>query len=160
MKKILITIALLASVLTQAQVKSVSLQASGLTCSMCSNSITKALKSLSFVQAVESDIKTYTYEISFNPNSAVDFDIIRKKVEAAGFAVSAFIINIHFPETEIKNDQPVVILDKTFVFVNTQDQVLTGDKKITVLDKGFVTAKEFKKNSHLVSVPQTYHVTL
>jgi copper chaperone CopZ len=160
MKKLLIILSLLMTILTHAQVKSVSLQASGLTCSMCSNSITKALKSLSFVQGVESDIKTYTYEISFNSNSTVDFDMIRKKVEAAGFAVSAFIINIHIPEMEIKNDQPFVIMDKTFVFVNTQDQVLSGDKKLRVLDKGFVTAKEFKKNSGLVSAPQTYHVTL
>ena len=79
MRKLLIILSLLMTILTHAQIKSVSLQASGLTCSMCSNSITKALKSLSFVQNVESDIKTYTYEISFNPNSTVDFDLIRKK---------------------------------------------------------------------------------
>src|SRR5436190_18793044 len=112
MKKILMVAALLASILTEAQVKSVSLQASGLTCSMCSNSINKALRSLPFVKEVEADIKTYTFEISFNQNSSIDFDMIRKKVENAGFFVSAFIINIHVSEIEIKKEQPVVILDK------------------------------------------------
>src|SRR3978361_1638797 len=91
---------LIASVLTISlpaqQVTKVSLQASGLTCSMCSNSINKALKTLDFVDKIDADIKTYTFEISFKANSNVDFDKIRKKVENAGFTVSGFVATMHF----------------------------------------------------------------
>ena len=85
MKTILLSIAIIFSVTTHAQVKSVSLQASGLTCSMCSNSINKALKTLDFIEKVDADIKTYTFKISFKPNSVVDFDLIRK-IASAGTA--------------------------------------------------------------------------
>ncbi|MGO8056378.1 heavy-metal-associated domain-containing protein, partial [Rhizobium leguminosarum] len=78
------------SMVSKAQVTKVSLQASGLTCSMCSNSIHKALKTLDFVDKVDADIKTYTFEISFKTNSKVDFNLIKKKVEGAGFTVSGF----------------------------------------------------------------------
>ena len=91
MKKIFLFIAIAFSLATNAQVTKVSLQASGLTCSMCSNSINKALKTLDFVLKVDADIKTYTFEILFKPNSNVDFDMIKKKVENAGFTVSGFV---------------------------------------------------------------------
>ena len=65
MKSIFLFIAIAFSVATNAQITKVSLQASGLTCSMCSNSINKALKTLDFVERVDADIKTYTFEILF-----------------------------------------------------------------------------------------------
>ncbi|RYY10302.1 MAG: copper chaperone, partial [Chitinophagaceae bacterium] len=67
MKKIMLIITLAVSVIANAQVTGVSLKASGLTCSMCSNAINKALKKLDFVEKVDSDIKTYSFEISFKP---------------------------------------------------------------------------------------------
>ena len=64
-----------------AQIKKVSLQASGLTCSMCSNSIFKALKTLDFVDNVEANIKTSTFAITFKQGAKVDMDKLKKKVE-------------------------------------------------------------------------------
>jgi copper chaperone CopZ len=81
MKKIFLLFAVAFSVSINAQVTQVSLQASGLMCSMCSNSINKALTMLDFVLKVDADIKTYTFEIFFKPNSHVDFDLIKRKVE-------------------------------------------------------------------------------
>ena len=160
MKKILLFIAIAASVITEAQVSTVSLQASGLTCSMCSNAVNKALKNLDFVLKVDADIKTYTFEISFKPGSVIDFDMLRKGVENAGFAVCAFVATIHFDNVQVKNGQPVIIQNKTFLFLNINDQVLNGDKQVKILDKGFVSPKEYKKNISFVSSPQTYYVTL
>src|SRR5436305_1733911 len=96
MKTIFLVIALALSMATGAQVTKVSLQASGLTCSMCSNSINKALRTLDFIDKIDTDMKTYTFEISFKPNSHVDFDKIKNKVEKAGFSVSSFIATIYF----------------------------------------------------------------
>ncbi len=160
MKKIFLFIAITFSVVTNAQVTKVSLQASGLTCSMCSNSINKALKTLDFVDKVDADIKKYTFEISFKPNNSVDFDMIKKKVEGAGFAVSGFVATILFDNVQVVNNQPITMGDNTFYFVNTIDQSLNGLKEVQILDKGFVSAKEYKRNSFPDSSPRTYHATL
>lgn len=160
MKNIFLFIAIAASVTAKAQVSTVSLQASGLTCSMCSNAISKALKSIEFVMKVDADIKTYTYEISFKPNSIIDFDILRNSVEHAGFTVSAFIANIHFDNVQVMNTRPVIIQNKTFLFQSIKDQTLNGDKRVKILDKGFVSPKEYRKSTSFISAPHTYHVTL
>src|SRR3954452_12707239 len=117
MKTFFLFTAIVLTMATKAQVSKVSLQASGLTCSMCSNAINKALKTLDFVDKVDADIKTYTFEISFKANSNVDFDKIKKKVEDAGFAVSRFVVTVRFNNMQLR-DKTVVIGDKTFLFVN------------------------------------------
>jgi len=61
------------------------MQASGLTCSMCSNAINKSVKSIDFVEKVMANIQTSTFEITFKPGSTIDFDLLKKKVEDAGF---------------------------------------------------------------------------
>ena len=160
MKTIFLSIVIALSVAANSQVTSVSLQASGLTCSMCSNSINKALKTLDFVLQVEADIKTYTFEISFKPNSTVDFDMLKNKVENAGFTVTGFVANILFTNVQVINSQPVTIEDKTFFLINVKDQPLNGVKKVKVLDKGFVSPKEYKRNAFPVSSPRTYHATI
>ena len=160
MKKILLSIALLVSIMANGQINKVTLQASGLTCSMCSNAINKALKSLDFVSDVNADFKTYSFNMTFKPNSVVDFDLIRKKVEAAGFAVSAFYVNINFNNISVKAGGQFNLQDKTFLFVDTKNQVLNGEKLIKIIDKGFVDGKEYKRNKYLPFAPQTYHVTL
>jgi len=160
MKTILLFFALVLSIATRAQVIKVSLQASGLTCSMCSNSINKALKTLNFIDKIDTDMKTYTFEISFKPNSHVDFDKIKNKVENAGFTVSAFIATIQFNNVHVKDSEPVTIGDKTFYFLNIKDDVFNGIKQVKVLDKGFVSSKEYKSYSLFNLLPGTYRVSI
>lgn len=160
MKKIFLLMAVVFSVASNAQVTKVSLQASGLTCSMCSNAINKALNTLDFVLRVEADIKTYTFDISFKPNSYVDFDMIKKKVENAGFTVSGFVATIHFNNVQLINSQPVTIEDKTFHFTRGKDQSLNGNIKVKVLDKGFVSSKEYKRNAFVRLSPRAYNATI
>jgi copper chaperone CopZ len=133
----------------KAQVTKVSLQASGLTCSMCSNAINKALKSLDFVEKVDANIKNSTFDIAFKANSAVDFDKLKKKVEDAGFFVAKFFVTMHFENVDITNDADVNVGTTVFRFLNVKNETLSGDKTIRLLDKGFVPAKEYKKNSSL-----------
>ena len=147
MKKLLVIAILLVSVSSQAQVLSVNLQASGLTCSLCSNSINKSLQKLEFVSKVEPNIKNSSFNISFKPGSKIDFDQLKKKVEDAGFSVAKFNATIHFDKVAVNNDEHVVIGNTVFHFLNINKQTLNGDKTIQLLDKGFVTAKEYKKNS-------------
>jgi copper chaperone CopZ len=146
MKNLLLAIALICSMNAFAQITTVNLQASGLTCSMCSNSINKALKSLEFVDDVKANIKNSTFEISFKPNAKVDFDQLKKKVEGAGFHVAKLNVNMRFNNVQVEDDSHVKIDGMVFHFLNVKGQTLNGEKTIQVLDKGFVSAKEFKKN--------------
>jgi copper chaperone CopZ len=159
MKTFFLLAAIAFSMSASAQVTKVSLQASGLTCSMCSNSINRALKKLDFVDKIDSDIKTYTFEITFKPKANVDFDMIKTKVEGAGFSVSGFIVTVNFNKVLVKENQPVLIGDKTFLFVNKNEQLLDGEKQVRLLDKGFVSAREYKSNSYSI-LPLTYHAAI
>lgn len=152
MKKIIIIIFVLFSGVVNAQVKGVTIQASGLTCSMCSNSIFKALKTLDFVEKVDPNIKISSFDISFKPGAEIDFDKLKAKVEDAGFFVANFTVIYHFDALAIANDKHVTVGKNVFHFLNVKEEVLSGDKKIRLLDKGYVSAKEFKKNSSLTKM--------
>ena len=152
MKKIIMFIAVLFSVAAKAQITKATIQASGLTCSMCSNSINKALKSLEFVDKVDANIKNSSFDILFKPNEAVDFDKLKKKVEDAGFFVASFTATVHFDNVAVLNDSHVNVGTNTFHFLNVKEQTFNGDKTIRLLDKGFLPAKEYKKNSSLTKM--------
>ena len=147
MKNIIIIILILFSLSTGAQVKSVTIQASGLTCSMCSNAIFKALKSLDFVEKVDANIKNSSFDIAFKPGSDIDFDKLKDKVEGAGFFVASFTAVLHFDKLAVEKDSHVVVGNQTFHFLSVKEKVLSGDMKIRLIDKGFVSAKEYKRNS-------------
>jgi copper chaperone CopZ len=161
MKTLFFLTALAVSISLHAQkIVKVSLQASGLTCSMCSNSINKALKTVDFVEKVVPNIETSTFEISFKQNANVDFDKLKKKVEDAGFSVSKFIAVIDFNDAWIKNDASITIGDKTLVFTNVKDQKISGQKPVQIIDKGFVSAKTYKKNPVQSFADRIYHATI
>ena len=167
---IVIIIFVLCSGVAKAQVKAVTIQASGLTCSMCSNSIFKALKTLTFVEKVDANIKTSSFDISFKPNADIDFDRLKAKVEDAGFFVANFTITYHFDGVTVSNDKHITLGKNAFHFLNVKEQVLSGNRKIRLLDKGYVSAKEFKKNSSFTKMPcyktgdeggtRIFHVTI
>ena len=161
MKSILLTIAISVSVSANSQVSKVSLQASGLTCSMCSNAINKALKTLDFINKVDANVKNYTFEISFKPNSEVNFDRIKKKVEDAGFFVSSFTADIYFNNILIKESQPVKFDSYSLLFIDQKEQWLSGIKQVKILDKGFVSSKEYKGKTISTSLTDQgiYHAT-
>jgi len=146
MKKLFFIVAVLFAVHTQAQVTKVQLQASGLTCSMCSNAINKSLKTIDYIDKVMSNIKTSTFEISFKPGAAINFDQLKKKVEDAGFSVANMKAVMNFDNVKLEKDQHLNFGGLTFHFLNADGQTLNGEKTIQVVDKGYVSAKEFKKN--------------
>jgi copper chaperone CopZ len=145
MKKIFLIIAVVLYINSYAQIKQASLQASGLTCSMCSKAIYKALTAIPFVEKVNSDIETSTFNITFKNNSNADIDVLQKAVEDAGFSVSLFKLTVSFDNVVIKNDAHIQLNDKTFHFVHVGNETLNGEKIITVIDKKFIPAKDFKK---------------
>ncbi|QNA43605.1 heavy-metal-associated domain-containing protein [Lacibacter sediminis] len=145
MKKFMFFICLLVGLSASAQFKSATLQASGLTCAMCSNAINKSLKTLSFISSVESDIKTSSFVINFKEGADINFDQLRKKVEDAGFSVAKLQVLTNFNNVAVQNEQAVNVAGKQLYFLSVKNQQLSGEKVITIVDKNFLPAKEYKK---------------
>ena len=131
----------------QAQVKRVVIQASGLTCSLCSNAINKSLRTLSFVKEVEPNIQNSTFEVSFNENVLVNFDDMKKKVEDAGFFVAGMTVDANVDSADIANDIHLEQFGTLFHFLNVAPQTIHGNVTFRLLDKGFVSAREYKRNA-------------
>ncbi|MFT3675576.1 MAG: heavy-metal-associated domain-containing protein [Chitinophagaceae bacterium] len=152
MKKVLLLILItVSSLATRAQdFKSAQLQATGLTCAMCSNAINKALLELPYIESVKSEIRTSSFAIVFKSGQDVSIHGIRKAVEDAGFSVGSLKLTGQFNAIQLGNDAHVVIGKEAFHFLDIKNQVLEGEQTITILDKGFITARQFKKitNGH------------
>jgi len=124
-----------------------SLQASGLTCSMCSKAVKEALEEVTFVDKVQVDIKNQQYNISFKEGSSVDFDALAKAVQDAGFGVASLKLAVALDQVVVKKDQHLQIGQHLFHFLNAKGQTLSGTANITLVDKSFLSAKDFKKYS-------------
>jgi len=146
-KSIVLMVMLIAGLVSKGQFTKATLQASGLTCAMCNNAINKALKALPFISSVKSDIKNASFDVVFKDGARADIDAIRAAVEDAGFFVARLQLTGNFDNLPVKKNEHIVIDGKVFHFLEIDDQVLNGEKTLTVLDKNFLTAKEFKKVS-------------
>ena len=132
---------------SNAQFTKATLQATGLTCAMCSNAINKALQKVSFVESVKSDIKNSAFAIIFKQGTDVNIDALKDAVEDAGFSVGSLKVTGNFNAVKVAADQHVKIGNTDFHFVEVAAQTLNGENTITVVDKSFVSAKQFKKIS-------------
>jgi copper chaperone CopZ len=145
MKKLLVILAVTLSVTASAQFKSANLTAAGLTCAMCTRAINNALDKLPFIQSTEPNIKTSSFDIKFKEGMAVSFDDIKNAVEGAGFSVSKLSVKADFKSTEVKPDAHVKVGDKTLHFLKVPASTLNGEKTVTIVDKNFLNAKDYKK---------------
>ncbi len=148
MKKLLLLLIIaLSAVTSKAQFTKANLQATGLTCAMCSNAINKALQKVPFVASIRSDIKNSAFSITFKTGEVVHIDALKEAVEDAGFSIGSLKLTGHFSELKIEKDQHKKIGNDNFHFLNGSSQVLSGEQTITVVDKNFVTEKQFRKYS-------------
>jgi copper chaperone CopZ len=129
----------------QAQFSRATLQASGLTCAMCSKAVKVALEKVPFVQEVKVDIKNQQYNLVFKEGNNVDFDALSKAVEDAGFSVASFKATGNFSHVKAAKDSHAEVAGLNLHFLNGNDENLVGERTITIVDKNFLSAKEFKK---------------
>lgn len=148
MKKLVIVfIVAFAAVGLQAQFTKASLQASGLTCSMCSKAVKVALEKVPFVEEVKVNIKKQEYTLTFKDNSDPDFDALKKAVEDAGFSVASLKVTGSFNNVNVEKDKHLQLDGKNFHFLSAGSKVLNGEQTFTIVDKDFVSAKDYKKYS-------------
>jgi copper chaperone CopZ len=153
MKKIFLVMFLFVSVVTvQAQFQGAVIQASGLTCAMCSKAINNSLGKLSFVQSVKADIKNSAFNIVFKPGASMNIDHLNKAVKDAGFSIAKLKLTGSFNNVAVKNDEHVQIHGNTFHFLQVNNQTLNGTREITIVDKSYLTSKEYQKYSTATSM--------
>jgi copper chaperone CopZ len=128
-----------------AQITSIDVQASGLTCSMCSNAILKSLQTLPFVAKINANVKTSTFHIDIKAGNAPSFDLMRKKVEDAGFFIANLEFELQTDSLGIEADQHTDLDGQLFHFMNMSAQTIQGKLRFRLLDKGFVPMKAWKK---------------
>lgn len=144
---VLAILLLFASATMSAQMTKAEITATGLTCSMCSNAIFKQLKTIADVKNIDTDLNANTFIVTFNGENAVSPKILKDKVEKAGFFIGSLVITAN---PEIINAANYIKVDKAMQKDN--------DMKIRILDKGYVTAKEFKKLSKTYQSFATYAI--
>ena len=148
MKKCLLGfILLLLSFTGFSQFSKATLQASGLTCAMCSKAVKVALEKVSFVNEVKVNIKKQEYSVAFKENSKADFDELKKAVEDAGFSVASLKVTGTFTDVNVEKDKHIKLDGKNFHFISSNAQRLNGEQTFTIVDKDFVSAKDYKKYS-------------
>lgn len=130
-----------------------SLQATGLTCALCSNAINKALKALPFIDSVKANVKTSGFAMVFKSGTDVNPDAIRKAVEDAGFFVGGLALTVQVRETAKNNGSYLKLGQRWFRVLGQQSGGFTGSRVLYLQDKGFLTAKEFKKVSARWKLP-------
>jgi copper chaperone CopZ len=135
-------------VFTQAE-----LIASGLTCSMCSNSIYKALVQLPFVAHVSPDVEHSSFLITLNSRVPVDIDALKQKVREAGFSVSSLTLTMDVHDLSIRDDAHVDLGGKTFHFMHVKPQMLNGIATVRVIDKDFLSSREYKQYAAYTTMP-------
>lgn len=147
MKKFLFIAMMLVASTAFAQIKSATLTASGLTCSMCSKAIYKALVKLPTVKNVEVNIEKSSYDIQFKEGAKVIIDDVKKAVEDAGFSVASMQVTASFNNAEVYNDAHITYGGNNFHFLGVNKQKINGEKTLTIVDKNYLPAKDFKKYS-------------
>lgn len=115
------------------QLQKIEIQATGLTCSMCSLSIFKQLQTIKDIDSIYTDIKSSTYIITLRKNNQVSPNDFKEKIESSGFFIGKFIATANV--NDLDTNQYIIVS-------NNNKNII--DIKFQIIDKGFVTNKEFK----------------
>jgi copper chaperone CopZ len=145
MRLTITSVLLMGALISNAQISKIELRATGLTCSMCSNAIFKQLESISGVDTVETDLNTNTFIVFLKKGNTINPRIFKEKVEDAGFFIGELIATAS-PE----------LFDQNIYILTDGKPKKQAEIKFQVLDKGYVTVKEFKKISNTYKDIATY----
>lgn len=141
-----------------AQISKAELIANGLTCSMCSNATYNQLKTISFLDSIDTDVEHTKFILYFKQNTPFDLKTIKSKVEDAGFSVGSLVLFMKFDNIAVENDFHYNVGDITYHFMDTKKQTLNNISQVQVIDKGFVSDKEYKKYLKMASKYPCYKV--
>lgn len=139
------------STFSKAQISNAELVVNGLTCSMCSNATYNQLKKLSFLDSIYTDVQNAKFILYFNTSQPYDLRAIKSRVEDAGFSVGSLVLFMQFDSVAIENDFHYTIGEITYHFMDSKKQTLNNTALVKVIDKGFISDKEYKKYLKMAS---------
>jgi copper chaperone CopZ len=114
---------------------------------MCSKAVKEALEKVPFVGKIDVDLKNQQYKMQFKPDAAVNFDALSQAVTDAGFSVAALKVTTDVTKLTASKDKHLLVGGQYLHILNGANQQVSGKTTFTVVDKSFVSAKEFKKYS-------------
>ena len=141
----------IANAVSAQQITSAELQVTGLTCSMCSQATEKSLRTLDFIESITPDLNKNIFMIEFRDQKAVNMDLIKKKVQDAGFSIGNLAAVINFNNTKVNGEGLAVAGPNAYKFLNAKNKVLNGNVKVNVVDKNFISASAYKKKAATVN---------
>lgn len=118
-----------------AQVQSIELVASGLTCSMCSKAIFKSLSALEFVSEVKVDIEKSSYILAFKSSDKVKIEQIREAVYEAGFSIETMQMTANFPKSKAIDEEVVSLVGYQFKWKLIGAKNIVNPQKVTIVNK-------------------------
>jgi len=130
-----------------AQISKAEIRATGLTCSMCSNAINKQLRTLPEVVDIDIDLNTNMFTVVLKEGNTLSPKVFKENVEKAGFFIGSLVLTT---TAETVKQGPYILVNNA--------SITTPEIQIQVLDKGYVTEKEFKKLSKSLNKIETYAV--
>lgn len=129
------------------KISSADLQVTGLTCSMCSNATQKSLETLNFISSIKPDLNKNIFVLTFKQDANVNLDLVRKKVQDAGFSVGGLTASFNFNDVKIDDKGQAIIDGNVYRFVNAKSKTLNGTVKASIVDKDFISGNAFKKQA-------------
>lgn len=127
------------------QISTADLQVTGLTCSMCSNATQKSLETLNFISSVKPDLNKNIFVLTFKKDANVNLDLIRKKVQDAGFSVGGLTASFNFSQVKVDDNGQAIVNGNVYRFSNVKSKTLNGNIKVNIIDKNFISGPAFKK---------------
>ncbi|KQS41108.1 heavy-metal-associated domain-containing protein [Pedobacter sp. Leaf194] len=133
------------------QITKVDLQVTGLTCSMCSNATQKSLETLGFINSVKPDLNKNIFVLTFKKGADINLDMVRKKVQDAGFSVGGLTADFSFNQVKVDDKGQAIVDGNVYRFINAKNKTLNGPVKASVIDKNFISSSAFKKQAATVN---------
>ena len=140
-----------------AQITKAEIMATGLTCSMCSNAINKQLKALVVVDSVVTDLNTNTFTVHIRKDATISPKSLKDRVEKAGFFVGSMVVSMNFDNMKVPENKIIKTEGASLVILEKNPQTLNGEVRVKIVDKGYITQKEFKKFSKSFSKIPSYN---
>jgi len=149
MKKqfIFILFFLFSSVFSFSQSFSSLITVNGLTCAMCSFSTQKSLEKLDFIKEITPDLESTSFKLVFDDSKFIDFDMIKEKVEDAGFFVGNIKVNFD-KNLSPDNNEHTVYNNNLFHFIMNDN---IHSSTYNLIDKNFISDNDFESFSQFTS---------
>ena len=162
--KIFIILLVLTTGIAKAQFTKAELQVSGLTCALCAKATEKALRTLPFIGDVKPDLIRNTFLLTFKNGEQVNFDLISKRVQDAGFFVNSLKATFDFANVKV-TENAFSYGGDIFRVMAGADKVTSGPVVVTIVDKGFAPKSVSKKYLGQIADAgtakgRTYHVAI